>query len=182
MYIYLNKIQKVIEKINFKGKYYPQLQGEGFASQYAFPFAKKILSGNVIDIGCMKKEWSFPNSRPIDIDFNDGFDAMNLPLTDSNELWDGIFSSHCLEHLPNYVEALEYWNSMLLKGGVLFLYLPNCEYQSYWRAWHNKKHIHYLTPHLFKKYFEDNDDIWVNSIVTDGYDLNGSFYCIAQKI
>ncbi len=121
----------MIETITFKGIYYPKLQSEGFASQYAFPFAQKILSGNIIDIGCMRKEWSFPNSRPIDIDFNDGFHAMNLPLTFNGQQWDGVFTSHCLEHLDNYVEALEYWNSMLVEGGVLFLYLPNCEYHSH---------------------------------------------------
>lgn len=167
-----------IETIEFKGEFFPLLQAKGFASQYAFPFAKNFLKGDVIyDVGFSNPEWQYPGSVGIDITKGDGFHALNLPPLQA----DGIFSSHCLEHLDNYVTALEYWHSKLKNDGVLFLYLPNCTYQKYWRGWHNKKHIHYLTPHLMRLYFEDNSMMWNSCIVTEGYDLNGSFYCVARK-
>ena len=76
--------------IRYKGKKYPAFQKEGYASQFAIPFAKKVCIGHGLDVGCMKKEWAFPGSVPIDKDFGDGFDALHLP----SGRWDYIFSSH----------------------------------------------------------------------------------------
>ena len=168
----------MLETIEFKDEEYLMLQTKGHASQYAIPFAQNILSGVGFDIGCMKKEWAYPGAIPIDLDFDDPWDAYKLP--DVPPLVDYIFSSHCLEHLPNYVEALEYWNSKLKPGGILFLYLPHFE-QKYWRPWHNRKHIHALTPNLMQHYFSDMEDLWSKSFVTQGYDLNHAFYCVAEK-
>ena len=169
----------MLELIEFKGEYYPNLQTEGFAAQYAFPFAKKILSGVGYDIGCMKEEWAFPGAVPIDLSFDDPFDALNLPEIPREV--DYIFSSHCLEHLDSYVSALEYWSKRLKAGGILFLYLPH-HAQKYWRPWHNKKHTHALSPQLFNDYFEDTvGEYWSSYFVTPGHDLNHSFYVIATK-
>jgi len=30
-------------------------------------------------------------------------------------------------------------------------------------------------------YFEDMDNLWSKSFVSQGYDLNHAFYCVAQK-
>lgn len=168
-----------VDIIEFRGKQYPYLQCEGFASQYSFPLANKFLpqTGVVYDIGFSNPMWQYPNSIGIDINKNDGFDAMNLPPLRA----DGIYSSHCLEHLPDYVGALNYWNSRLKNKGVLFLYLPNCDYQEYWRPESNRKHIHHMTPYIIKKYFEGTDIMWSRYFVTEGYDLNGSFYVVAEK-
>jgi len=166
-----------MELINFKGNDYPKLQSEGFASQYAFPFAKKLLSGLGVDVGCMKREWAFEGAIPVDIDFDNGYHAAHLP----EGLFNYIFSSHCLEHIPTWVDILRYWHSKLYEGGTLFLYLPNMDYQVYWRCWHNRKHFAHLNPSILKMYFEDNQDMWDVSFVTEGYDLNGSFYAVATK-
>jgi predicted SAM-dependent methyltransferase len=170
----------MIETIRFKDKQYLKLQSEGFASQYAFPFAKKIIGDRdvIYDIGFGKDFWKYPNSIGVDLTAEDGFDAMNLPPMQA----DCIFSSHLLEHLPNYVDALKYWHSKLKKHGILFLYLPHCGFQEYWMPWSNRKHIHLLTPWLMQQYFHHNADLWTKVFVTDGYDLNGSFYCVAEKI
>lgn len=168
-----------LDLIDFNGKKYPALQARGFASQYSFALAKDfIMDRNVVyDIGFSNPLWQYPGSIGIDINKGDGFDAMNLPPLKA----DAIYSSHCLEHLPNYVSALNYWNERLQYKGILFLYLPNCEYQEYWRPTSNKKHVHYMTPHLMQKYFEDTPNLWKSFIVTEGYDLNGSFYAVAEK-
>lgn len=174
----------MIELITYKGKDYPALQADGFAAQYAFEFAKKFCKGSGMDVGCMKPEWMLKGSLPIDICFNDPWSAMMLPMPQgrNGDGWDYIFSSHCLEHLPDYVEALDYWSTKLKKGGVLFLYLPNMDYQQYWQPENNRKHLHYISPKVMQSYFNNRTDMWGKVIVTEGYDLNGSFYCVCEKI
>lgn len=162
-----------IDTILFKNKKYPRFQSLGFASQFSFPFANLICKGSGLDIGCMNTDWAFPGAHPIDIAFNDGHDAMNLP----DGLFDYIYSSHCLEHLPDWVGALDYWKTKLDKGGVLFLYLPHPS-QTYWRPHNNRKHIHILQPEYIEDYLHDRG--WKNVFVS-GCDLNNSFYAIAES-
>lgn len=163
---------KVIE---YNGSVYPHLQEEGFASSYAFPFAKKICKGTGLDIGPNKSEWALPGAQPIDLVFDDPWDAMHLP----EGTFDYIFSSHCLEHIEDWVGVLDYWKIKLKGGGILFLYLPHYD-QKYWRPWNNRKHIHAFYPSLLKDYFIDRG--WNNIFVTEGYDLNHSFYAVAENL
>lgn len=168
-----------MKTIEFKGEKYPALQGDGYAAQYAIPFAKKVLEfcQTGFDVGCNRKEWAFPGAQPVDPAIN-GWNAMNLP---KDVKPDYIFSSHMLEHYEgSWVEVLEYWKETLNKGGILFLYLPHYD-QKYWHSWHNKKHIHNFTPNILKDYLMQSGG-WTNIFVTEGYDLNHSFYAIASKI
>ncbi len=176
----------MIETIEYKGSIYPKLQAEGFAAQYAFPFAQKFCKGIGFDIGCMKEEWKLPFSIGVDPAFN-GYDAMNLPAgleagsLANIEFVDYIFSSHCLEHLTDWVAALDYWHTRLKSGANLYLYLPDMSISHYWRPQNNRKHRHYIDPQVMRYYFEDRKDLWKNVFVTS-YDLNYSFTCIAEKI
>jgi predicted SAM-dependent methyltransferase len=43
-----------------------------------------------------------------------------------------VFSSHCLEHLSRWQDALRLWVRKLKPGGILFLYLPH-ESMKMWR-------------------------------------------------
>lgn len=163
----------MIEIINYKGDSYPHFQSIGNASQFAIPFAKYFCEGSGLDIGCSKKEWSFPGSIPIDLDFDDPWDAFNLP----DQKYDYIFSSHCLEHLNDWVGALDYWTEHLKDGGVMFLYLPHYD-QKYWRPWNNRKHINVFIPQIIIDYMEDRG--YVN-ILSSEKDLNHSFIVVAEK-
>jgi len=111
----------MIKTITYRGENYPHFQTTGNASQFAIPFAKQVCFGFGYDIGCMKSEWSFPGSTPIDLSFDDPWDANNLP----DKQVDYIFSSHCLEHVDDWVFTLDYWYDKLVSGGILFLYLPD---------------------------------------------------------
>lgn len=159
--------------IEYNGKKYPDFQAEGNASQFAIPFAKKFCKGVGYDIGCNRLEWSFPNSIPIDLNFNDGYDAYKL--------YDGpvdyIYSSHCLEHLPDWITALDYWTSKIKVGGVLFLYLPHYN-QEYWRPWNNRKHLHIFTSEIVKDYMISRGYI---NIFNSERDLNDSFMIVGEK-
>lgn len=163
----------MIETIIHNERHYPAFQSKGFAAQFAFPFAKQICKGTGLDIGCNRPEWAFPGAIQIDPEINPAFDAYDLP----DGTYDYIFSSHCLEHLADWVKALDYWETKLKEGGCLFLYLPHPS-QSYWRPWHNRKHIHSLYPDMIMEYLVDRK--WKKIFVT-GADLNHSFIAIAEK-
>ena len=163
----------MIKTIQYKECRYPLFQTEGNAAQFAIPFAKHVCSGIGIDVGCNRLEWSFPGSLPVDPVIND-YDALNFPY----ENLDYIFSSHCLEHLYDWVSVLDYWTSKLKAGGVLFLYLPDYS-QEYWKPWNNRKHLNIFSPTIIKDYLQDRN---YTTIYTSQVDLNNAFMVMAEKI
>ena len=164
----------MIETINYKGKLYPKFQSEGNAAQFAIPYAKHVCIGKGVDVGCNRIEWAYPGAIMVD-PVIDGSTALNFP-NEANEL-DYIFSSHCLEHVEEWVSVLDYWKTRLKSGGVLFLYLPDYS-QVYWRPWNNRKHINIFSPTVLKDYLEDRE--YVN-IFTSDVDLNNAFMVMAEK-
>lgn len=165
----------MIETICFNLKNYPKFQAEGNAAQFAIPFAKHVCVGEGVDVGCNRIEWSFPGSTPIDPNIDAQFDALNFPPK-LHEL-DYIFSSHCLEHLDNWVKVLDYWTFKLKVGGVLFLYLPDYS-QEYWRPWNNRKHLNIFTPDIIFDYMESKG---YKNIFKSGVDLNNAFMVMGEK-
>lgn len=163
-----------MELIEFNGKKYPAFQASGNAARFALPFAKEVCKGRGYDIGC--SEWclsyEIQGTRCIDTAIDDEYDAMNLP----EKGMDFIFSSHCLEHLTNWVDALNYWTDHLREGGILFLYLPDFS-QEYWRPWNNRKHVSVFTPEIIEEYLKTR---YIN-IFKSGVDLNNSFTVVGQK-
>ena len=159
--------------IEYKNKKYPYFQSIGNASQFAIPYAKYFCNGDGFDIGCNRVEWAYPGAQPIDLKIDDEWNALHLP----DRQVDYIFSSHCLEHLPNWVNALDYWHTKLKTNGMLFLYLPDYS-QEYWRPWNNRQHIHVLVPIIIKDYLEDRK---YTNIYYTGTDLNNSFMIVAEK-
>lgn len=164
----------MIETIEFGGEIYPKFQSEGFAAQFAFPFAQKVCKGIGVDVGCNREEWKFPGSFGVDPQINE-FDATNF-IAPQRGL-DYIFSSHCLEHLQDWVSVLEYWKTKLKTGGVLFLYLPHPD-QLYWKPWNNRKHVNILYPKDIKDYLENNG---FKNVFVSERDLNHSFMAMGEK-
>jgi hypothetical protein len=162
-----------MELIRFKNKTYPKFQSQGNAAKFAIPYAQMVCKDVGVDIGCNRKEWSFPNSIPIDLQFNDGYSALNLPEIKINY----IFSSHCLEHMPNWVEVMDYWYEKLENEGILFLYLPHYS-QEYWKPWNNRKHLHIFTPEIINDYMKDKG---YKNIFRSEKDLNDSFMIFGEK-
>jgi len=162
-----------MELIRFKNKTYPKFQSQGNAAKFAIPYAQMVCKDVGVDIGCNRKEWAFPNSIPIDLQFNDGYSALNLPEIKINY----IFSSHCLEHMPNWVEVMDYWYEKLENEGILFLYLPHYS-QEYWKPWNNRKHLHIFTPEIINDYMKDKG---YKNIFRSEKDLNDSFMIFGEK-
>jgi predicted SAM-dependent methyltransferase len=159
--------------IDFEGNSYPKFQAEGNASQFAIPFAKHFCKGIGYDIGCNRLDWKLDGAIPIDPLIDSSHDALKLPP----EQVDYIYSSHCLEHLDSWIDALEYWTKNIRSGGVLFLYLPDFS-QTYWRPWNNKKHKHILDPNHIKEYMKK---LGYDKILVSGVDLNNSFIIVGIK-
>jgi predicted SAM-dependent methyltransferase len=162
-----------MELVYFKQKSYPKFQSEGNASQFAIPYAKHFCKGIGVDVGCMKEEWAFPGAYLVDPSIND-YHALDFPY---NEL-DYIFSSHCLEHVYDWVDILDYWTSKLKPTGILFLYLPDYS-QEYWKPWNNRKHKNIFTPQIISDYMNENG---YKNIFASGVDLNNAFMVVGEKI
>ena len=159
--------------LQYNNRTYPHFQAEGNASQFSIPFAKHFCKGVGYDIGCNRLEWAYPGATAIDLLFDDEWEAYNLP----DEPVDYIYSSHCLEHLPDWISALDYWTSKLKVSGVLFLYLPHYN-QEYWRPWNNRKHLHIFTPEIIKDYMESRG---YTNIFHSDRDMNDSFMIVGEK-
>lgn len=162
-----------MKTITHSNNEYPEFQSTGNAARFAIPFAREVCIGKGYDIGCNRPEWAFPGATLIDPTLNE-FHANNLP---EGEV-DYIFSSHCLEHVPHWVESLDYWATKIKTGGTLFLYLPHWD-QTYWRPWRNRKHIHCFTPELLRGYFSESPQ-WKKTFVSER-DLNFSFAIISER-
>lgn len=159
--------------INHEGNDYPKFQAEGFASQFSIPFAKHFCKGIGVDVGCNRLEWTLPGAIPVDPNISEETDAMNLGMSSL----DFIYSSHCLEHLDSWVDAVTYWTSCLKDNGVLFVYLPDYS-QTYWRPWNNKKHKHII----HKEHVCDLlQHLNYSKIISSGIDLNNSYTVVGIR-
>jgi ubiquinone/menaquinone biosynthesis C-methylase UbiE len=90
----------------------------------------KYLKGKGLDIGCGDDKIC-PDAVGIDRRKLNGVtmlwdDLYNLPFSD--ESWDYVFSSHCLEDLKDKKRALREWLRVLKTGKYLVLYLPHKDY------------------------------------------------------
>lgn len=161
----------------YRGKFYPDYLTIGSASHAIFPIAIGFCRGHGVDIGA--GFWPLPESMPVDSYRGPGMERTVADF-DDNSL-DYVFSSHCLEHIENWQEALSEWIRKLKPGGIIFLYLPHpdCE------IWHpgspfvgdGHKWIPY--PEIIKKAVKQ----FYCEIVAfdDGPDAMQSFYVCGRK-
>lgn len=147
----------------YRGETYPEYLRTGNAQQHITPAAKHFCRGVGLDIGA--GDWPLPGARPIDL--KRGGDAMALP----DGVWDYAFSSHCLEHLPNPVAALEHWKTRIRPSGTLFLYLPHPD-MAYWRPQHCRKHLHSWAPAQMAEILRD---LGLVNVIHSERDLAWSF-------
>jgi len=123
---------KMLKIICVKQKRKPSIYGGKYYSETAKcrPRVLRYCQGKGIDIGCGQEkikedaigldQHKMPGC-PIDI----VADACNIPFKD--EVFDYVFSSHCLEDIKDTKSALKEWVRILKKGGYLILYVPTWE-------------------------------------------------------
>lgn len=88
----------------------------------------RFLSGPaLLDIGY--RGYGETDVRPIlghaigvDLDYP-GYDGQTLPFADMSQ--DAVFSSHCLEHIPDWRNALRDWFRVLRVGGHMVIAVPH---------------------------------------------------------
>ena len=164
-----------VDTLEYKGERYPAYQATGNAARFVLPFAREVCRGEGFDVGCGRREWAFPLAIPVDLSLGENWTATNLPIHPAQP--DFIFSSHLLEHLPDWVGTLDYWRERLKPGGVLFLYLPHYS-QGYWRPWNNRKHRNVIEPGQIRDYLTDRG---YRNVFVSGVDLNHSFAAMGEK-
>jgi SAM-dependent methyltransferase len=153
----------------YKGNHYPEYIRHGNAAQFIKPVAEQFCKGNGLDIGC--GDW--PLAWAIPIEKRHGGDALKLPDGE----FDYVFSSHCLEHLPDYIKALEHWASRIKSGGVLFLYLPHPDME-YWLPQNCRKHLHSCYPAQMVKILKD---MGFQSVIHSERDMAWSYCVVGYK-
>ena len=104
----------------YEGELYPAYLWGGNAVAFIVDKAHEYCAGKGIDVGA--NQWPFPGAVPIQDTPSEN--AYRLDRFADGSL-DYVFSSHCLEHLDLWQDALRLWISKLRAGGVLFLYLPH---------------------------------------------------------
>ncbi len=176
--IFISKVEQNGQSyFKYKGKLYPTYLGNKAASPFIFPTAHNYCKGNGIDIGGGNNP--FPGAYLIENEPDQN--AFRLDRF-ADESLDYVFSSHCLEHLDPWQDALDLWISKIKVEGHLFLYLPH-QSMELWKPnglWVGSEHkwspsIDVLIPYLEERdmeileYNPSKDDYW-------------SFHIAARKI
>lgn len=105
------------------------------------------VNGVGLDLGA-GVEKIFPHAISVDryAEANIGADAQALPIFASHA-FDFVFSSHLLEHMPDYRAALAEWWRLVKVGGHLILYLPHKDlYPNIGQVGANPDHKHDFLP------------------------------------
>ncbi|MEI6559833.1 MAG: class I SAM-dependent methyltransferase [Rhodospirillaceae bacterium] len=144
----------------------------GEAAAFCLYHAKRFCTGSGVDVGAGR--WPFPGARAVED--NPGENAYRLKVAESSQ--DFVFSSHCLEHLERWPEALLEWRRVLKPGGVLYLYLPHPACRM-WRPDVLSHHLWQPEPDALAAHLAGiGFEIVESSVFPDAY---LSFYVVARR-
>ncbi len=82
----------------------------------------------------------------VDLDYP-GYNGRTLPFEAESQ--DAVFSSHCLEHIPAHIIAIQEWHRVTKVGGHIIIAVPHAHlYERRHRppSNHNRSHIRFYTP------------------------------------
>lgn len=63
-----------------------------------------------------------PSATGVDLGYP-GYDGLTLPFTDNSQ--DYIYSSHCLEHITQYIHVLRDWHRVIKVTGYIVIVVPH---------------------------------------------------------
>ena len=151
---------------------YPGYLHEGEAAAFCRYHALRHCRGVGVDIGAGR--WPFPGAHAVE----DGPDENAYRLKAADASQDYVFSSHCLEHLERWREALLEWRRVLKPGGVLYLYLPHPACRM-WRPDVLPHHVWQPEPNGLPEHLaEIGFEIVESSLFPDAY---LSFFVVARR-
>lgn len=149
----------------------------GGAGHAIFCEALKFCQGKGIDVGAGL--WPLPGAIPVDVWRGLGVGKGVLDFEDGS--LDYVFSSHCLEHIKNWQEALDEWVKKIETDGIIFLYLPHPDCA----IWHpgspfvGTGHKWIPTPEIIKQTLRELGCAIIQ--FDDGPDAMWSFYICGRK-
>ena len=113
-------------------------------------FFQKYMSGFGLDVGFSGYEEDIvpilDTAIGVDLDYP-GYDGITLPFPDNSQNY--VFSSHCLEHIEDYISVIQDWHRVVKIGGHIitvvphkYLYEKKSSPPSNW----NRDHKRFYTP------------------------------------
>ncbi len=87
-----------------------------------------------------------PQATGVELDYP-GYDGRTLPFPELSQ--DAVFASHCLEHIPDFRNALQDWFRVLRAGGFLVIMVPHqflYEKRVSMPSQYNADHQRFYTP------------------------------------
>jgi SAM-dependent methyltransferase len=82
----------------------------------------------------------------VDLDYP-GYDGQTLPF--ESETQDAVYSSHCLEHIPNFIRAIQDWHRVTNVGGHIITVVPSMhlyERRARSPSKYNPSHMRFYSP------------------------------------
>ena len=123
-------------------------------------FWNRFITGpNVLDIGFRGYDDEImpivEGAIGIDLDYP-GYDGTRLPFDDESQ--DTVFSSHCLEHIPNHSQVIHDWFRVTKVGGHIIAVVPNAMLYERKRRPPSRQagwnHLRFYTPQSLLAEFE----------------------------
>jgi len=174
-YFFFGDIKNRIQNPSFykKSKLYPDYLKRGNMSQATQSLAEKYCQGKGIDVGA--SNWPIDGARPIE----NKKEENAYKIQEKENSLDFVFSSHCLEHLDKWQDALKEWYRVLKHEGTLVLYLPHlaCEM---WLPKINKYHKWSPKPKIIEEFLSKELKMKIKEI-TYLPDAFMSFVVVAEK-
>ncbi len=136
--------------------------GKSYHARRTSGFFEKYMNGEkVLDIGYKGYDNSqlrtvVPHAIGVDLDFP-GYDGVRLPFEDATI--DCVFSSHCLEHIPSYQDAIRDWYRVARLGGFIVCIVPSrllYEKRRDLPSKFNKDHKRFYSPKSLLGEFEES--------------------------
>jgi O-methyltransferase len=124
-------------------------------------FFHKYMAGDVIiDVGFRGQYENtvpiLPHAIGVDVDYP-GYDGVTLPFADGSV--DTVYSSHMLEHAPDYKATIRDWYRTLKPGGFIVCVVPHqflYEKKIYLPSIWNSDHKRFYTPASLLREFEES--------------------------
>jgi len=89
-------------------------------------FARYMSGANVMEVGYRGYEEGnlpiVPQAIGVDVGYP-GYEGATFPFADAS--FDAIYSSHCFEHIPDWLGVLRDWYRLLKVGGYLVIVVPH---------------------------------------------------------
>ena len=101
---------------------------------------QRYLIGKGIDIGAGDDSLYILNGSVRSYDKRDGNAQFMAEIADAT--YDFVYSSHCLEHMPDVQLALRNWVRIIKPGGILYVVVPDFELyeKGMWPSRFNQDH------------------------------------------